>query len=125
MTEVNINKFEEELVRQGKGRDALESMLTRFNRQVQASGIFRELKEHESYEKPSDKRNRKMREARVRRLRQERKNALHQKDTKGYVRPENRRPSAGSKTNRRGQQGGRPQGSNQLYSNTNPSQSSR
>lgn len=118
MTEVNINKFEEELVRKGQGREALESMLARFNRAVQTSGIFRELKEHEHYEKPSDKRNRKMREANLRRIRQERKNALHKTDTKGYTRPENKRPFSGTQGNRQGQQRSGYSRSNQLHNNS-------
>ncbi len=82
MTQVRINKFEEELVRQGNRSAALESMLTRFNRQVQTDGILREWKEHDRFEKPSDKRNRKMREAKLRKERKDRKDALRRTNDK-------------------------------------------
>ena len=118
MTEVNINKFEAELIKKGQGREALESMLTRFNHLVQVSGIFRELKEHEHYEKPCDKRNRKMREAKLRRIRQERKDALRKRDTKGYTRPENKRPDNRTQGNRQGQQRSGYGRSNQLHNNS-------
>ncbi len=82
MTYVRINKFEEELVRQNNKSAALESMLTRFNRQVQADGVLREWKEHDRFEKPCDRRNRKMREAKLRKARKDRKDALRQANDK-------------------------------------------
>ena len=60
--EVKLSNLEQEMVRQGRNRDAFESMLSRFNRMVQNSGLFSELKKHEFYEKPSvDRHRRKIR----------------------------------------------------------------
>lgn len=95
--EVRINRTEEELLRRGDKNSALESMLARFNRQLQASGLFKELKKHEYYEKPCDKRNRKLREARLRRLRKERKDALYKEATKGKGKPKDKRPISRTK----------------------------
>jgi len=76
MVQVKINKLEEDLYRRGDKVGAISSMLARFHRLVQASGVLRDLKKHEFYEKPSTKRRRKQREAKLRRLRKERKDAL-------------------------------------------------
>ena len=76
MVYVKINKLEEDLNRRGDKTGAISSMLARFHRQVQASGILRDVKKHEFYEKPSIKRRRKQREALSRRIRKERKDAL-------------------------------------------------
>ena len=76
MVYVKINKLEEDLNRRGDKTGAISSMLARFHRQVQASGILRDVKKHEFYEKPSTKRRRKQREALSRRIRKERKDAL-------------------------------------------------
>ena len=79
MVYVKINKLEEDLYRRGDKAGAISSMLARFHRQVQTSGIMRDLKKHEFFEKPSLKRRRKKREAMLRRLRKERKDALHKR----------------------------------------------
>ena len=76
MVQVKINKLEEDLYRRGDKVGAISSMLARFHRLVQTSGILREVRKHEYYEKPSLKRRRKQREARLRRLRKDRKDAL-------------------------------------------------
>jgi len=65
----------------GKQRESLESMLNRFNRLVQTSGLFAELKRREAFEKPSDKRKRKANESRLKLVRKERKDALYKRDT--------------------------------------------
>jgi len=83
MVYVKINKLEEDLYRRGDGVGAISSMLARFHRQVQTSGILRDLKKHEFYEKPSIKRRRKQREARLRLIRKERKDALRKTGNKG------------------------------------------
>ncbi len=84
MTYVELNKIEEKLVRDGNKRDAFESLFARFNRQVAISGVFRVLKRYESYEKPSDKRRRKIRECKRRVARREGKsNAVHSAKRKG------------------------------------------
>ncbi|MEI6511810.1 MAG: 30S ribosomal protein S21 [bacterium] len=44
--------------------ESIDSALKRFNRQLQQSGILRELKEHAHYEKPSDRKRRKARRRR-------------------------------------------------------------
>jgi small subunit ribosomal protein S21 len=79
---VTLNKAEREMMKQGAGRTALESMLSRFNRFVQDSGLFQELKEKEFYEKPSTKRRRKKMESIRRRKGKEKKNALYQEAIK-------------------------------------------
>jgi len=76
MVYVKINKLEEDLYRRGDKTGAISSMLARFHRQVQASGILRDLKKHEFFEKPSLKRRRKHREAVARLRRKERKDAV-------------------------------------------------
>jgi len=82
MVYVKINKLEEDLYRRGDGAGAISSMLARFHRQVQASGILRDVKKREFYEKPSIKRRRKHREAMARIRRNERKDALHKMGNK-------------------------------------------
>ena len=79
MVQVKINKLEEDLYRRGDKVGAISSMLARFHRLVQVSGILRDVRKHEFYEKPSTKRRRKQREAKLRRLRKERKDALRNK----------------------------------------------
>lgn len=86
MVYVKINKLEEDLYRKGDGVGAISSMFARFNHQVQASGILRDLKKHEFYEKPSVKRRRKQREAKLRMLRKGRKDALRKTGNKGKSR---------------------------------------
>lgn len=82
MLDVKITKFEEELYRKDPRSPAyLDSMLGRFNRVVQISGLFRELKAHESFEKPSDIRRRKRREAILKQRRKESKNAIRKTRT--------------------------------------------
>jgi small subunit ribosomal protein S21 len=44
---------------QAKNHESSESLLRRFNLELQKSGILQELKEHEHYEKPSVKKRRK------------------------------------------------------------------
>jgi len=83
MVYVKINKLEEDLCRRGDKMGAISSMLARFHHQIQASGIFKDLKKHESYEKPSLKRRRKKREAMLRRIRKERKDTLYKTGNKG------------------------------------------
>ena len=83
MADVTINKAEEKMVHNGDARGALESMLTRFNRLVAGSGIFKELKTHQAYEKPSDKKRRKHREALARMRRGNRTNAVRNKRVQG------------------------------------------
>jgi len=63
---VQISKFEEELYKKGRKEDALNSLVSRFNKEVQDSNLFKELKEHEYYEKPSIKLRRKHLEAVIR-----------------------------------------------------------
>ena len=94
--EVIPTSYERQMIRNGQSRDALDSMLARFNNTVQDSGLFRELKARESYEKPSDKRRRKKREAVARARRQERKDAVHTGRAKKGNSPQNRRTSGRS-----------------------------
>lgn len=82
MDTTKINRIEEEMYRSGNKTGALESMLARFNKSIQNAGIFKELKERESFEKPSLKKRRKEREAAQRRRRRERKEAALNKDPK-------------------------------------------
>jgi len=79
MTEVRINRVEEQLVRNGRKQEALESMLSRFKRSVQESGVLRDYKKREFYEKPSVERARKKRNKLIKSKQQERKNALRNK----------------------------------------------
>jgi len=83
MVDVKINRLEEDLYRRGDGAGAISSMLARFHRQVQASGILRDVKKREFYEKPSLKKRRKHREAVARMKRKERKDALRKAGNKG------------------------------------------
>ncbi len=53
---------------QVRANEGLDSALRRFKKQIQQSGILKEAKEHEHYEKPSDKR-RKAAAARRRKIR--------------------------------------------------------
>lgn len=48
-------------------KSGFESMLGRFNRMIQTSGIMRELKDKEYFEKPSDKKRRKWHENEIKR----------------------------------------------------------
>jgi ribosomal protein S21 len=86
MTDVRYNKAEEKMIQNGDSKGAFESMLTRFSRLVNSSGILKELKEHESYEKPSAKRRRKIRESAARR-RKEGRNAVYKKGRARKTRP--------------------------------------
>jgi len=49
-----------------KEGEPYESFIRRFRRACEKAGVLRELKRHEYYEKPSDRRKRKMAEARRR-----------------------------------------------------------
>jgi small subunit ribosomal protein S21 len=86
MTDVRYNKAEEKMIQNGDSKGAFESMLTRFNRLVNSSGILRDVKEHEFYEKPCIKRRRKIRESAARR-RKEGRNALYKKGRERKTRP--------------------------------------
>ena len=55
---------------QVRQNESLDSALRRFKKQIQQTGILKEAREHEHYEKPSDKR-RKAQAARRRKLKQE------------------------------------------------------
>ncbi len=55
---------------QVKPNESLDQALRRFKKQIQQSGILKEAREHEHYEKPSDKK-RKAEAARRRKLRNE------------------------------------------------------
>mgnify|MGYP000483420181 CR=1 FL=1 len=77
MTEVRINKLEEQLIRNGKRQEALESLLSRFKRVIQESGILKDYKKHEFYEKPSINRARKRRNRIIKSKQQEKRNALY------------------------------------------------
>jgi small subunit ribosomal protein S21 len=55
-----------------EGED-LDRALKKFRRQVQRAGIFRDMKKHRSYEKPSEARRRKTKAAERRRRRRARK----------------------------------------------------
>jgi small subunit ribosomal protein S21 len=52
---------------QVKSNESLDQALKRFKKQLQQSGILKEAREHEHYEKPSDKK-RKARAARRRKM---------------------------------------------------------
>lgn len=62
MAEVHLTETEKQ-----RGMQGFESMLSRFNRLVQDSGVFRELKKREFYEKPSIKRRKKLYESNLKR----------------------------------------------------------
>ena len=53
---------------QVKSNESLDQALKRFKKQLQQSGVLKEAREHEHYEKPSDKK-RKARAARIRKAR--------------------------------------------------------
>ena len=55
---------------QVRQNESLDSALRRFKKQIQQTGILKEAREHEHYEKPSDKR-RKALAARRRKMKQE------------------------------------------------------
>ena len=55
---------------QVRQNESLDSALRRFKKQIQQTGILKEAREHEHYEKPSDKR-RKALAARRRKLKQD------------------------------------------------------
>jgi ribosomal protein S21 len=57
--DVQINRIESEMYRSGNREGYIDSMIARFNRETQNSGILKELKKHEVYEKPSVERRRK------------------------------------------------------------------
>lgn len=87
--DVKINKFEEQLIRNGNKAGALDSMLARFNRQVQTSGLFRELKEREYYVKPSAIKAKKKRNKEIKSRQQERTDAVRKTGNKKSSRPGN------------------------------------
>ena len=53
---------------QVRDNESLEAALKRFKRQIEETGVLREAREHEHYEKPSDRR-RRLAAARRRKLR--------------------------------------------------------
>jgi small subunit ribosomal protein S21 len=53
---------------QVRANETLDQALRRFKKQLQQSGILKEAREHEHYEKPSDKA-RKQKQARIRKAR--------------------------------------------------------
>jgi small subunit ribosomal protein S21 len=55
---------------QVRQNESLDSALRRFKKQIQQTGILKEAREHEHYEKPSDKK-RKALAARKRKIRQD------------------------------------------------------
>jgi small subunit ribosomal protein S21 len=59
---------------QVRQNESLDSALRRFKKQIQQTGILKEAREHEHYEKPSDKR-RKALAARRRKMKQEQEKA--------------------------------------------------
>lgn len=71
---VTVSKAEEKMAQNGDAIGALNSMLSRFNRQVNNSGLMKELKLREYYEKPSDKRRRRHAEALARMKKERAKN---------------------------------------------------
>lgn len=77
-----LTKFEEELCRKGQGQDALNSMLSRFNRGVQEYGLLRELKQRKFYTKPSVTKSLKKLNKKIK---SRRENALHQKRVQAYI----------------------------------------
>jgi len=61
-----INRAEEQMYRNGNREGAMESLIGRFNRRMQASGILKDCKHHEFHEKPSIRKRRKARESLLR-----------------------------------------------------------
>ena len=53
--------------------ESLDSALKRFKKQIQQNGIMKEAREHEHYEKPSDKKRKAAAAARRKRIKQEEK----------------------------------------------------
>jgi small subunit ribosomal protein S21 len=80
--QVSINRYEEEMYRRGDQAGCIESMISRFNRNVQNSGILKELKEHEHYEKPSVRRRKKHLDAIIREKKRLAKLAATRRDPK-------------------------------------------
>jgi small subunit ribosomal protein S21 len=60
-----VNSLAQVQVRQN---ESLDQALRRFKKQIQQSGILKEAREHEHYEKPSDKRRKAAAAARRKRL---------------------------------------------------------
>ncbi|MFN3650566.1 MAG: 30S ribosomal protein S21 [Armatimonadota bacterium] len=60
---------------QVKSNESLDQALKRFKKQLQQSGILKEAREHEHYEKPSDKR-RKQKAAARRKMATDRRRAM-------------------------------------------------
>jgi len=84
--EVRINKFEEDLRRKNPNDSAyLDSMLSRFNRGLQETGLFKELKRREFYIKPSTIRSAKRRNKIIKNKQERRENALRARELQGYV----------------------------------------
>jgi len=76
MTEVKLTDTERR--REAECRmTGFDSMLSRFNRAVHNSGILRELKVREFYEKPSIKRRRKIYQKRLKQRKKENKDAVY------------------------------------------------
>ena len=76
--EVRLTKFEEELIKRGKPQNAFDSMLSRFNGLVQASGLFKELKERESFKSRSSIRSKKKKNKLAKCRKETREYALHE-----------------------------------------------
>ncbi len=88
-----LTKFEEELVKKGRGNDALHSMMSRFNKGVQDYGLLRELKQRRFYVKPSVLRSKKKLNKKIKTRRE---NALHQKRIQEYIEQGYRLPNRDS-----------------------------
>jgi len=58
---------------QVRPNESLDSALKRFKKQIQQTGILKEAREHEHYEKPSDKKRKAAAAARRKRIRNEEK----------------------------------------------------
>lgn len=76
MTTVYLTDYEKMLNEKEPGV-GFESMLNRFNRKIQDSGLFKDLKKNEFYEKRSIKRRRKLYEAKIKTNKRERRGAIH------------------------------------------------
>ncbi len=71
--EVKLSKLEEDMIKRGREGEkaAFESLLSRFNRVVQQSGLFAELKRREYYEKPCLIRRKKLLAAKINQAKKE------------------------------------------------------
>lgn len=92
-----LTKFEEELIKKGRGGDALGSMLSRFNRGVQDYGLLRELKQRQSYVKPSILRSKKKLNKKIKSRRED---AIRKKRVQDYIEQGYQRPVSNPKTHK-------------------------